>query len=105
MIAIVPWSIIMANVLKTYYQGLYTKTLPPFRGGKTILILEGETPFEDYYLELPSKDICNDIREFSESGYRRISSMSYLGSMRRKGFSVTRKGNSVNGFGMTFNIT
>ncbi|MDH3764232.1 MAG: hypothetical protein OER82_00280 [Nitrosopumilus sp.] len=105
MIAIVPWSIIMANVLKTYYRGLYTKTLPPFRGGKTILVLEGETPFEDYYLEFPSTDICNDIREFSESGYKRISSLSYMGSMRRDGFAVTRTGNSRTGFGMTFNFT
>jgi len=105
MIAIVPWSIIMANVLKTYYQGLYTKTLPPFRGGKTILVLEGETPFEDYYLEFPSTDICNEIREFSESGYNCISSLSYMGSMRRKGFAVTRNGNPSNGFGMTFTFT
>jgi len=105
MIAIVPWSIIMANVLKIYYQGLYAKDLPPFRGGKTILVLEGEIPFEDYYLEFPSTDICNDIREFSESGYKRISSLSYMGSMRRDGFAVTRTGNSRAGFGMTFNIT
>ena len=105
MIVVAPWSQIMANTLKTYYRGMYSKTLPPFKGGKTILLLEGETPFEDFYIEFPSKDVCDHIREFSESGYRRISSMSYLGSIRRNGFAVTRNGNIAKGFGMTFTFT
>ena len=105
MIAVAPWSQIMANTLKTYYRGMYSKTLPPFKGGKTILLLEGETPFEDFYIEFPSKDVCDHIREFSESGYRRISSMSYLGSIRRNGFAVTRNGNIAKGFRMTFTLT
>jgi len=105
MIAIAPWSQIMANTLKTYYHGMYSKTIPTFKEGKTILLLEGESPFEDFYLEFPSKYICDDIREFSESGYKRISSMSYLGSKRRNGFAVTRNGNPANGFGMTFTFT
>lgn len=105
MIAIVPWSQIMVNTLKTYYRGMYSTVLSPFKEGKTILLLEGEKPFEDFYLEFPSNDICNDIREFSESGYKRISSLSYLGSIRRKGFAITRKNDARNGFGMTFTFT
>ena len=104
MIVIVPWSQIMTNVLKTYFDGLYSKTLPPFREGKTILLLEGQTPFEDFYLELNSTDICDYIREFAESGYKRISPLSYLNSIRRKGFAVTRSGNSLSGFGISLRI-
>ncbi len=105
MIAIVPWSQIMTNTLKTYYQGMFSYTLPSFKGGKTILLLEGEKPFEDFYLEIPSKSICDDIREFSESGYKRISSLSNLGSIRRRGFFVTRSSNTARGFGMSFTFT
>jgi len=105
MIVIVPWSQIMVNNLKTYYQGMFSYTLPPFKEGKTILLLEGEKPFEDFYLEFSSKDVCNDIREFSESGYKRISSLSYMGSIRRDGFAITRSGSATEGFGMRFTLT
>ena len=105
MIAIIPWSQIMVNTLKTYYQGMYSKTLPPFKSGKTLLMLEGETVFEDFYKEFPSNIICNDIREFSESGYKRISSLSYMGSIRRDGFAITRSGSASEGFGMRFTLT
>jgi hypothetical protein len=105
MVAIVPWSQIMTNTLKTYYRGMFSYALPSFKSGKTILLLEGEKPFEDFYIEFPSKSICDDIREFSESGYKRISSLSYLGSVRRKGFAITRSGNTAVGFGMSFTFT
>lgn len=105
MIVVVPWSQIMVNNLKTYYKGMFSYTLPPFKEGKTILLLEGEKPFEDFYLEFSSNDICNDIREFSESGYKRISSLSYMGSIRRNGFAITRSGGATEGFGMSFTFT
>jgi len=105
MIVIVPWSQIMINTLKTYYQGMFSYTLPPFKEGKTILLLEGEKPFEDFYLEVPSKDICNHIREFSESGYKRISALSYMGAIRRNGFSITRRSNNLKDVGFSFTFT
>lgn len=105
MIVIAPWSQIMLNTLKAYYRGMFSKTLPQFKEGKTILLLEGDDPFEDYYLEFPSNEICNSIREFSESGYKRVSAMSYLGSVRRKGFVITRSGNARQGFGFSYRFT
>ena len=58
MVAIAPWSQIMNNTLKEYYRGMFVTKLPIFEGGKTILILEGEKPFEDYYYIIPSDKFC-----------------------------------------------
>ena len=104
-IVVVPWSQIIANTLKTYYHNMFSNILPVFSGGTTILVFEGEKPFEDFYLEFPSRIVCDDIREFSESGYKRINSMSYLRSLRREGFAITRTGDLRSGWGITFNIT
>lgn len=104
-IVVVPWSQIMSNILKTYYYSMFNNVLPAFSGGTTILVFEGEKPFEDFYLEFPSKIVCEDIREFSESGYKRISPMSYLGSFRRKGFAITRSSDSSLGWGISIDIT
>ena len=105
MVAICPWSQIMVNILKEYYNGLYSTKLPLFAGGKTILILEGEKPFEDYYYVVPSDQICNDIRIFAESGYKRLNELSYLRQVRRKGFGVGRRFPAGRGFNMTFRLT
>jgi hypothetical protein len=104
MIAIAPWSQIMNNTLKEYYRGMFVTKLPTFEGGKTILVLEGEKPYEDYYYIIPSDQICDDIRNFAENGYQRISDLSYLGSIRRNGYAVTRSGSPRLGFGMNFTI-
>ena len=104
MIVIAPWSQIMNNNLKEYYKGMSTNSLPAFQGGKTILLLEGNKPFEDNYLMFPSNFICEDIRQFAESGYKKISAMSYFTPFRRTGFVVTRS-SSKGGWGMSFTVT
>lgn len=104
MVAIAPWSQIMNNTLKVYYQGMFVTKLPPYEGGKTILILEGENVFEDYYYIVPSDQICDDIRKFAETGHQRIGDLSYMGAFRRRGYAVTRSGRPRAGFGMSFTI-
>ena len=104
MVAIAPWSQIMNNTFKTYYDGLLVTTLPPFEKGKAILILEGERVFEDYYYLVPLDQIENDVRKFAEKGYQKISPYSYLGSTTRKGYAITKSGPPKPGFGFTFRI-
>lgn len=104
MVAIAPWSQIMNNTLKVYYQGMFVTKLLTFENGKTILILEGENVFEDYYYIVPSDQICDDIRKFAETGHQRISDLSYMGSIRRRGYAVKRSGHARTGFGMSFTI-
>ena len=104
MVAIVPWSQIMNNTLKTYYDGLLVTKISSFEKGHTVLVLEGETAFEDYYYIVPSSQIVDDIRKFCESGYRRIGEYAYFGYFRRSGYAITRSGPARQGFGMTFAI-
>lgn len=104
MVAIAPWSQIMNNTLKTYYNGLLVTKLSSFEKGKAVLILEGEKPFEDYYYLVPLDQIENDIRKFAEKGYQKISPYSYLGSTTRRGYAITRSGPPRAGSGFTFRI-
>ena len=86
MIVIGMWSQRINNELKAYFKNLCFTTLPQIGSNKTVLVLEGEKVFEDYFVTLPSNQAQDLIREFAESGYKRIDPMSYMSSMSRKGF-------------------
>ena len=86
MIVIGMWSQRINNELKVYFNNICFTTLPQVGSNKTVLVLEGEKVFEDYFVTLPSNQAQDLIREFAESGYKRIDPMSYMSSMSRKGF-------------------
>ena len=86
MIVIGMWSQRMNNELKAYFSNLCFTSLPQVGSNKTILVLEGNKVFEDYFVVLPSNQAQNLIYEFAKSGYKRIDPMSYMNHMSREGF-------------------
>ena len=92
-LCVAPWSMVMNNILKEYYAGLYSTNLPDIIKDKSILILSGENAFEDYYLEFESDKIVSSTHFFGQNGYEYLNPMSYLDLFRRRGFLVSRKGN------------
>lgn len=91
-LCVAPWSIVMNNILKEYYAGLYSTELPEIKEDKSILIISGEIAFEDYYLEFDSNKILNSINFFANTGFDYTHPMSYLEVVRRRGFPVSRGG-------------
>lgn len=91
-LCVAPWSIVMNNILKEYYAGLYSTQLPEVKKDKSILIISGETAFEDYYLEFDEDKINNSIRFFVDTGFDHTHPMAYLEYVRRKGFPTSRGG-------------
>ena len=86
MIVIGMWSQRMNNELKAYFSNLCFTSLPQVGSNKTILVLEGDKVFEDYFVVLPSNQSQNIIYEFAKSGYKRIDPMSYMNRMSHEGF-------------------
>lgn len=106
-IAIAPWSIVMNNVWKEYFRGLYSSTLPMPKPNGVIIVLDGGKVLEDYYLMFDSREIAiEQIRLFAESGYKRIDAMSYLRNIRRTGFAVGKSGSlsDMHNIGIGFTI-
>lgn len=91
-LCVAPWSIVMNNILKEYYAGLYSTQLPDFKKDKSVLIISGESAFEDYYLEFDANKINNSIHFFADTGFEHTHPMAYLEYIRRKGFPTTRGG-------------
>lgn len=86
MIVIGMWSQRINNELRAYFGNSCSPTIPQVQHDKTVLVLEGDKIFEDYFMTLPSDQAQEIIREFSESGYKRIDPMSYMSRMSRTGF-------------------
>jgi len=99
MIVIGMWSQRINNELKAYFGNLCFTALPQVGSNKTVLVLEGDKVFEDYFVTLPSNQAEDLIREFAESGYKKIDPMSYMSSMSRKGFP---HGRITSGSGMMY---
>jgi len=95
-LCIAPWSIVMSNILKEYYAGLYSTELPNIEKDKSILIISGETAFEDYYLEFDSNKIINSVHFFADKGFDHTHPMAYLEYVRRRGFPTSRGGTLEN---------
>jgi len=89
---VAPWSIVINNILKEYYAGLYSTELPKIKKDKSILIISGERAFEDYYLEFDSDKILDSIHFFANVGFEHTHPMSYLEYVRRWGFPSSRSG-------------
>jgi len=86
MIVIGMWSQRINNELRTYFGNSCSTTIPQVQQDKTVLVLEGDKIFEDYFMTLRSDQAQKIIREFAESGYKRIDPLSYMRQMSRKGF-------------------
>jgi len=91
-LAIAPWSVVINNISKEYYAGMYSFNIPDLTLDKTILVISGETAFQDYYGEFPTNQIVTSTHFFGNTGFDYVHPMSYLESVRRKGFPVSRGG-------------
>lgn len=106
-IAIAPWSIIMNNVWKEYFTGLYSSTLSIPKPDSVIVVLDGGKVLEDYYMMFDSKEIAiEQIRKFAESGYKHIDVMSYMKKIKRIGFTLAKSGSlsDMRNIGIGFEI-
>ena len=99
MIVIGMWSQRMNNEFKAYFNNLCFTTLPQVGTNKTVLVLEGDKVFEDYFVVLPSNRAQDLIYEFARSGYKKIDPMSYMNRMSREGFP---HGRITSGSGMIY---
>ena len=84
------WSQNMNNILKDYLRGQYSNTIPSIEKDTTILVLEGNKVFEDYYCKIPSNQAKDLIRRFAETDYVKYQ-YSYLGNISRAGFPHGRQ--------------
>lgn len=91
-LCVAPWSVVMNNILKEYYAGLYSTSLPDIKKDKSILVISGELAFEDYYLEFDADKINSSIHFFADTGFDHTHPMAYLEYVRRKGFPTSRGG-------------
>lgn len=78
------------NIFKEYFKGMHSTKVPELKNNNTILVLEGKKVFEDFYMSLPSNQIEKDIKDFAESGYKRVP-YAYLGDLSREGFPHGRQ--------------
>jgi len=84
------WSQNMNNILKDYLRGQYSNTMPPIKKDTTVLVLEGNKVFEDYFASIPSNQAKDLIRKFAEIDYVRFP-YSHLGTSSRDGFPHGRQ--------------
>lgn len=91
MVVIGIWSQRVNNVLKAYFRGMYNAKTPEVQSDITVLVLEGNKVFEDYYMTVTSHLAKDCIRGFAESGYKRIDPMEYMRNMTRAGFPHGRQ--------------
>ena len=106
MVFICMWSHVMNNIFKDYFVDRYSPQIPVLNKGKTVLTIEGKKAFSDFYAVFNSNDFSEEIEQFALSGYKRVSSFSYLGDFRRSGFPVRREGdaNSMMQRGTVFRV-
>jgi len=98
MIVIGMWSQRINNELRVYFGNSCSTTIPQVQHDKTVLVLEGDKIFEDYFVTLPSDQAQEIIRGFAESGYKKIDPMSYMSRMSRAGFPhgrITKSGSGM----------
>lgn len=86
MIVIGMWSQRINNELLAYFGNSCSTTIPQVQHDKTVLVLEGDKIFKDFFMTLPSDQAQEIIRGFAESGYKKIDPMSYGSRMSRAGF-------------------
>ena len=91
-LCVAPWSLVMNNILKEYYAGLYSTELPEIKKDKSVLIISGERAFEDYCLEFDSNKIIDSVNFFANIGVEHTHPMAYLEYIMRWGFPSSRGG-------------
>jgi len=86
MIIIGFWSKRINNELKEYFSTKIANELPEIRKGNTILVIEGNKPLEEHYVNLPTDQVLEQMKNYCENGHNLVDPMAYMKTMIRNGF-------------------
>ncbi len=80
------WSKRINNELREYFSDKIQKDLPTISKGNTIIVIEGSTPLEEYYVSLSTNHVLELIKNYCDHGRNLVNPMAYMNIMIRNGF-------------------
>lgn len=98
------WSKRINNELREYFIDSLSKEPIVIEKDKTIIVLEGDKPLEDYYVVIPSKFVLEKIGNYCNGGYQNVDPMTYMKTMMRKGFPLNKSTSDLSDMSVIFRM-
>lgn len=99
------WSKRVNNELLEYFPNLVKTNFDELKNNHTILVLEGNKPLCDYYVQIPTSNVLELISDYCTGGHKRLPSMTYGNDMMRQGFPYSVRGNDPSHISFSFKMS